>query len=166
MDGPVTKKKYRSQEWFDNPDNPGMTALYLERYLNFGLTREELQSGKPLIGIAQTGSDLSPCNRHHLELAKRIRAGIEAAGGIVISQASEAGTPGLGIHAMGTARMGADPRESVLNAHNQAHDVPNLFITDGSFMTSASCVNPSLTYMAFTARACDYAVKQLAEGVL
>ena len=71
--------KLRSQLWFDNPDNPGMTALYLERYLNFGLTREELQSGKPLIGIAQTGSDLSPCNRHHLELAKRVRAGIEAA---------------------------------------------------------------------------------------
>ncbi|MBN9072114.1 MAG: dihydroxy-acid dehydratase family protein [Rhizobiales bacterium] len=82
MDGPVTKKKYRSQEWFNNPDNPGMTALYLERYLNFGLTRKELQSGKPLIGIAQTGSDLSPCNRHHLELAKRLRAGIEAAGGV------------------------------------------------------------------------------------
>ena len=82
MDGPVTKKKYRSQEWFDNPDNPGMTALYLERYLNFGLTREELQSGKPIVGIAQTGSDLSPCNRHHIELAKRIRSGIEAAGGI------------------------------------------------------------------------------------
>ena len=82
MAGPGTKKKFRSQEWFDNPDNPGMTALYLERYLNFGLTREELQSGKPLIGIAQTGSDLSPCNRHHIELAKRVRAGIEAAGGI------------------------------------------------------------------------------------
>jgi dihydroxy-acid dehydratase len=78
----TTRKKFRSQEWFDNPDNPGMTALYLERYLNFGLTRDELQSGKPLIGIAQTGSDLSPCNRHHLELAKRVRAGIEAAGGI------------------------------------------------------------------------------------
>ncbi|RFC67151.1 MULTISPECIES: IlvD/Edd family dehydratase [Mesorhizobium] len=76
------KKRLRSQEWFNNPDNPGMTALYLERYLNFGLTREELQSGKPLIGIAQTGSDLSPCNRHHLELAKRVRAGIEAAGGV------------------------------------------------------------------------------------
>lgn len=75
-------KKLRSQEWFDNPDDPGMTALYLERYLNFGLTREELQSGKPIIGIAQTGSDLSPCNRHHVELAKRVRAGIEAAGGI------------------------------------------------------------------------------------
>ncbi len=82
MAGAPTTKKLRSQEWFDNPDNPGMTALYLERYLNFGLTREELQSGKPLIGIAQTGSDLSPCNRHHLELAKRIRAGIEAAGGV------------------------------------------------------------------------------------
>ncbi|PSJ60230.1 IlvD/Edd family dehydratase [Pseudaminobacter soli (ex Li et al. 2025)] len=77
-----TPKKFRSQEWFDNPDNPGMTALYLERYLNYGLTREELQSGKPLIGIAQTGSDLSPCNRHHLELAKRVREGIVAAGGI------------------------------------------------------------------------------------
>jgi dihydroxy-acid dehydratase len=76
------RKKFRSQEWFDNPDNPGMTALYLERYLNYGLTREELQSGKPLIGIAQTGSDLSPCNRHHIELARRVRAGIEAAGGI------------------------------------------------------------------------------------
>lgn len=75
-------KRLRSQEWFDNPDDPGMTALYLERYLNFGLTREELQSGKPIIGIAQTGSDLSPCNRHHVELAKRVRAGIEAAGGI------------------------------------------------------------------------------------
>ena len=79
-----TVKKRRSQEWFDNPDNPGMTALYLERYLNYGLTREELQSGKPIIGIAQTGSDLSPCNRHHIELAKRVRDGIIAAGGIVM----------------------------------------------------------------------------------
>lgn len=74
--------KLRSQKWFDNPDNPGMTALYIERYLNFGITREELQSGKPIIGIAQTGSDLSPCNRHHIELAKRVRDGIVAAGGI------------------------------------------------------------------------------------
>ena len=77
-------KKLRSREWFDNPDNPDMTALYLERYLNYGLTREELQSGKPIIGIAQTGSDLSPCNRHHLELAKRVREGIREAGGIVM----------------------------------------------------------------------------------
>jgi dihydroxy-acid dehydratase len=76
------RRELRSKQWFDNPDNPGMTALYLERYLNFGLTREELQSGKPIIGIAQTGSDLSPCNRHHLELAKRVREGITAAGGV------------------------------------------------------------------------------------
>jgi dihydroxy-acid dehydratase len=76
--------KLRSQSWFDNPDNPGMTALYVERYLNYGLTRAELQSGKPIIGIAQTGSDLSPCNRHHVELAKRVRDGITASGGICL----------------------------------------------------------------------------------
>jgi dihydroxy-acid dehydratase len=84
----VTKKqgsggrRLRSQLWFDNPDNPGMTALYLERYLNYGLTRAELTSGRPIIGIAQTGSDLSPCNRHHLQLAARVREGIRDAGGI------------------------------------------------------------------------------------
>jgi dihydroxy-acid dehydratase len=75
-------KNLRSQLWFDNPDNPGMTALYLERYLNYGLTGPELRSGKPIVGIAQTGSDLSPCNRHHLELAKRVREGIRDAGGV------------------------------------------------------------------------------------
>jgi dihydroxy-acid dehydratase len=79
-----TKLKLRSQHWFDNPDNPGMTALYLERYVNFGLTPAELRSGKPIIGIAQTGSDLAPCNRHHLELAKRVRDGITAAGGVAL----------------------------------------------------------------------------------
>jgi dihydroxy-acid dehydratase len=79
-----TQARLRSQLWFDNPDNPGMTALYLERYLNYGLTRAELTSGRPIIGIAQTGSDLSPCNRHHLELAQRVRAGIRDAGGIAI----------------------------------------------------------------------------------
>src|SRR5919204_283725 len=80
----VTRRKLRSREWFDNPHNPGMTALYLERYLNYGLTRQELQSGMPIIGIAQTGSDFSPCTRHHLELAKRVREGIRAAGGIAM----------------------------------------------------------------------------------
>jgi len=75
-------KRWRSQLWFDNPENPGMTALYLERYLNNGLTLAELTSGKPIIGIAQTGSDLAPCNRHHLELAERVREGIRTAGGI------------------------------------------------------------------------------------
>lgn len=74
----------RSQNWFNNPHNPSMTALYMERYLNYGLTREELQSRMPIIGIAQTGSDLSPCNRHHMELAKRVREGICAAGGVVM----------------------------------------------------------------------------------
>ena len=74
----------RSRKWFMNADNREMTALYLERYLNYGLTRKELQSGKPIIGIAQTGSDLSPCNRHHRELTKRVRDGIIAAGGTPI----------------------------------------------------------------------------------
>jgi dihydroxy-acid dehydratase len=87
MDKPLTsvaRRKLRSSEWFNNPHNPGMTALYLERYLNYGLTRKELQSGAPIIGIAQTGNDLSPCNRHHLELAHRVREGIRAAGGIAM----------------------------------------------------------------------------------
>lgn len=76
------KKIFRSQNWFNNPKNPDMTALYLERYLNYGLTRKELQSGKPIIGIAQSGSDLSPCNRHFLSLSKRIKDGITKSGGI------------------------------------------------------------------------------------
>ena len=78
------RKDLRSQKWFNNPNDLEMTALYTERYLNYGLTREELQSGKPIIGIAQTGSDLSPCNRHHIELSKRVRDGVIAAGGTVI----------------------------------------------------------------------------------
>ena len=81
----MTKKKdpasLRSRQWFNNPDDAEMTALYLERYLNYGLTLEELKGSKPIIGIAQTGSDLSPCNRHHIELTKRLRDGIIAAGG-------------------------------------------------------------------------------------
>jgi xylonate dehydratase len=79
-----SSRRLRSQLWFDNPENPGMTALYIERYLNFGLTPAELRSGKPIIGIAQTGSDLSPCNRHHLDLAKRVREGIRTAGGVAL----------------------------------------------------------------------------------
>jgi dihydroxy-acid dehydratase len=82
QNSPRDPTKLRSRQWFDNPDNPDMTALYLERYMNFGLKREELQSGKPIIGIAQSGSDLSPCNRHHLVLAERVREGIREAGGI------------------------------------------------------------------------------------
>ena len=74
--------KLRSRLWFNNPDDPGMTALYLERYLNYGLTLEELQSDRPIIGIAQTGSDLTPCNRIHIDLVERVKAGIRDAGGI------------------------------------------------------------------------------------
>lgn len=90
---------------------------------------------------------------------------LRAAGATLILGGEEKmSLPGEGIHEMGTARMGDDPGQSVLNKYNQAHDVSNLFVTDGSFMTSSSCVNPSLTYMAFTARACDYAVKQMGDG--
>jgi dihydroxyacid dehydratase/phosphogluconate dehydratase len=83
-DKPSTIRRLRSRRWFDDPADPGMTALYLERYMNYGITRQELQSGKPIIGIAQTGNDLSPCNRHHLDLARRVRDGIRDAGGIVM----------------------------------------------------------------------------------
>jgi choline dehydrogenase-like flavoprotein len=92
---------------------------------------------------------------------------LKAAGAaLIIPGTDDMSTPGEGIHEMGTARMGDDPARSVLNKHNQAHDVPNLYVSDGSFMTSASCVNPSLTYMAFTARAADHAARQLAEGLI
>jgi choline dehydrogenase-like flavoprotein len=104
------------------------------------------------------------------KMAKQIladgKAMIEAAGGMVVSQASEAGPPGLGIHEMGTARMGHDPKTSVLNKYNQAHEVPNLFCTDGAAMSSSGCQNPSLTYMALAARAANNAADMLKEGKL
>ncbi|ETN36205.1 dihydroxy-acid dehydratase [Cyphellophora europaea CBS 101466] len=81
-DASSSKSKLRSAQWFDRPDDRGMAALYMDRYLNYGLTREELMSGKPIIGIAQSGSDIAPCNRYHLTLAKRVREGIRTAGGI------------------------------------------------------------------------------------
>ena len=82
MSNTRANKRFRSQEWFDNPNNPGMTALYVERYQNYTFTREELQSDRPIIGIAQTGSDLAPCNKIHVFLMERIKAGIREAGGI------------------------------------------------------------------------------------
>ena len=94
------------------------------------------------------------------------KAMIEAAGGVVISQATEAGAPGLGIHEMGTARMGRDPLNSVFNGWNQAHEAPNLFCTDGAAMASSGCQNPSLTYMALSARAADHAARLLKQGRL
>ena len=84
MPDSASPRRLRSRRWFDNPHKPGMTALYLERYMNFGLTPGELRSGRPIIGIAQTGSDLAPCNRHHVALASRVRDGIRDAGGVPI----------------------------------------------------------------------------------
>ncbi|MEG9434385.1 GMC family oxidoreductase, partial [Terriglobus sp. ADX1] len=91
---------------------------------------------------------------------------LEATGVKDIIMSTVPSIPGECIHEMGSARMGHDPKTSVLNSHNQAHDVPNLFVTDGSFMASSACQNPSLTYMAMTARACDYAVTQMKKGEL
>ena len=86
---------------------------------------------------------------------------LEAAGFKNVQTYDAGSWPGLGIHEMGTARMGRDPKTSVLNKWNQVHDVPNIYVTDGACMTSAACVNPSLTYMALTARAADHAVNEL-----
>jgi choline dehydrogenase-like flavoprotein len=91
---------------------------------------------------------------------------LAAAGAKNIETFIEDNAPGLTIHEMGTARMGRDSKTSVLNQHNQAHDVKNLFVTDGACMTSSACVNPSLTYMALTARACDFALDQMKRGEL
>jgi choline dehydrogenase-like flavoprotein len=91
---------------------------------------------------------------------------LEAAGIKDVKTYDAGCNPGLGIHEMGTARMGKDPKTSVLNSWNQVHSIPNVFVTDGSFMTSSGCVNPSLSYMAFTARAANFAVEELKKGNL
>ena len=105
-----------------------------------------------------------------MKMSKQIladgKAMIEAAGGTVMSQATEPGTPGLGIHEMGTARMGRDPSTSVFNGWNQAHEVSNLFCTDGAAMASSGCQNPSLTYMALSARAANHAADLMKAGKL
>lgn len=120
------------------------------------------QWGIPTVHISCTHGE------NERKMAKQIiadgKAMIEAAGGTVVAAMEEPGEPGLGIHEMGTARMGRDPKTSVLNGYNQAHDVPNLFITDGSAMASSGCQNPSLTYMALSARAAHHAVEFLKEG--
>jgi choline dehydrogenase-like flavoprotein len=129
------------------------------------LAKERDRFGMPQVAFDMKWSDNEVnLRRDATRQADRI---LKAAGAVLtIAGDDKMSLPGEGIHEMGTARMGKDPATSVLNGWNQAHDVNNLFVTDGSFMTSASCVNPSLTYMAFTARACDYAVKQLAAGAI
>lgn len=127
------------------------------------------KSAKDKWGIPTVEIDCS-LGPNELKMVPRIledaRAMLEAAGGIVVSQAAGPGPPGLAIHEMGTACMGRDPGKSVLGAYNQAHDVPNLYVTDGSAMASSACQNPSLTYMALSARAADHAAGQLRDGML
>ncbi len=144
----------------------------LPRYDNYiDLDPEQVDPyGIPLIRINCTWGDNEKAMRK--DMAQAAAEMLEAAGGKEVAvfdneRADGYGAePGLGIHEMGTARMGRDPRTSVLNAHNQCHDVSNVFVTDGACMTSAACQNPSITYMALTARAADYAVAELKRGNL
>jgi len=139
-------------EMLPNPDN------------RITLSNETDQWGIPLVHVECTHGE------NEQKMAKQIiedgAAMIEAAGGMVVSKAEKPGPPGLGIHEMGTACMGKDPKNSVLNKYNQAHDVPNLFITDGAAMASSGCQNPSLTYMALSARAAHHATEFLKEGTI
>jgi choline dehydrogenase-like flavoprotein len=139
-------------EMLPNPDN------------RVTLSDKTDQWGIPIVHIDCAMGD----NEHKIadQIVADGKAMIEAAGGFVISGANKPAVPGLGIHEMGTARMGKDPKTSVLNKFNQAHDVANLFITDGSAMSSSGCQNPSLTYMALSARAADHAAKLLKEGAI
>ncbi|HQS95943.1 MAG: GMC family oxidoreductase [Novosphingobium sp. 17-62-19] len=131
------------------------------------MTQDAVRKDKWGIPLLNISVDFSENER---KMAKQIltdgRAMIEGAGGMVISQATKPGAPGLGIHEMGTARMGRDPMTSVFNGYNQAHEAPNLFCTDGAAMTSSGCQNPSLTYMALSARAAHHAAEWLKEGKL
>lgn len=140
-------------EMLPNPEN--RVTLHASRTDQWGMP------------IAHINCEMGP---NEAKMAQQIlkdgRAMVEAAGGMVISAATEPGPPGLGIHEMGTARMGRDPKTSVLNGFNQTHEVSNLFITDGAAMSSSGCQNPSLTYMALSARAADHAVKRLKEGTI
>jgi len=138
----------------------------LPRHSNFvELDRETVDAwGIPTLKIHCSWSENELALRN--DMAVSAAEMLAAVGGRDIQPFAEEEPPGFAIHEMGTARMGRDPKTSVLNSFNQAHDVKNLFITDGGAMVSSSCVNPSLTYMALTARACDYAVQQMKRGEL
>jgi choline dehydrogenase-like flavoprotein len=118
--------------------------------------------GIPVLKIHSEWSDNERALRKDMAMAAAEM--LAAAGARDIEPFADDSPPGFCIHEMGTARMGRDPKTSVLNSYNQAHDVKNLFVTDGGAMVSSSCVNPSLTYMALTARACDHAVEQMKKG--
>jgi len=149
--------------WFVFISGFGEMLPYAHNRVTLNETRRD-KWGMPVLHIDCTIGE----NEH--KMVKQIladgKAMIEAAGGMVVAQAKEPGKPGLGIHEMGTARMGRDPMTSVFDGWNRAHDVPNLFCTDGAVMASSGCQNPSLTYMALTARAADHAVKLMKEGQL
>ena len=172
------------ERWQHGLETPGFGAAFKHglreygswklRFYGFG---ECLPSENNYVAIDPVAKDKwgIPALRVHMTWGENERALLEdaavtaaemldASGAKVVSTFVEDNPPGLTIHEMGTARMGRDPATSVLNGHNQAHDVPNLFVTDGACMTSSSCVNPSITYMMLTARACDYAVKQMDLG--
>ncbi|MFM5954555.1 MAG: GMC oxidoreductase [Novosphingobium sp.] len=151
--GPWTATIAGFGEVLPNPDN--RMTLHASRKDKWGMPIPHVEYG---IGA----------NEHAMikQIMTDAKAMLEAAGGTVVKQLDAAATPGLGIHEMGTARMGHDPKTSVLNRFNQTHEVDNLFITDGSAMASSGCQNPSLTYMALSARAADHAVKLMKEGAL
>ncbi|MDZ7362694.1 MAG: GMC family oxidoreductase [candidate division KSB1 bacterium] len=134
-----------------------------ENYVELDPVQKD-QWGMPLLKIHCAWSDNE--NKMREDMAVSAAAMLEACGAKNINAFISENPPGLCIHEMGTARMGRDPKTSVLNAFNQCHDVPNVFVTDGAAMTSSACQNPSITYMALTARACDYAVKQMKRGKL
>ena len=140
-------------EMLPNPEN--RVTLHPTRKDKYGI---------PEVSIAcQHGDNERKMARQMLEDARGM---VQAAGAIVVSENSTPSTPGSAIHEMGTACMGKDPKRSVLNGFNQAHDVPNLFCTDGAAMASSGCQNPSLTYMALSARAAHHAAEFLKEGKL
>ncbi len=134
----------------------------LPRYENYCELDEDVTDAWGIPGlrfhVTRDGNDLAM----RKDMAATAAEMLEAAGALNVQAYDRIeDAPGLGNHEMGAARMGRDPRTSVLNAYNQCHEVPNLFVTDGACMTSSACQNPSLTYMALTARACEYAVKEL-----
>jgi len=159
------------KEFKNSLKKPGPWIMYLAgfgEHLPDANSRMTLDKTKvDSYGIAQVKFDSAfgdNENKMRKDIATEGEGMLNAAGAVMVGSMIGSGPPGAGIHEMGTARMGDDPTKSVLNKWNQAHDVPNLFVTDGACMTSSSCVNPSITYMALTARAVDYAVTQLSAG--
>ncbi|MBW8754198.1 MAG: GMC family oxidoreductase [Sphingomonadales bacterium] len=159
----LKERTHKLGPWFAYISGFGEMLPNPENRVTLSTTRVD-QWGIPVVEVNCTHGP------NEARMAKQIiedgKAMIQAAGGMVMSAAEEPGAPGLGIHEMGTACMGKDPKTSVLNKFNQAHDVPNLFVTDGAAMASSGCQNPSLTYMALSARAAHHATEFLKAGTI